>query len=212
MACICLCTNIVPWTCKFQFAHTHCLLWPLLLLVLTAPGLSCKRITQKSLSNQLSKGGKMKMRKCWPKSCSSSKKLKCFKLGRSHCIPVLMFLCMLGISNLTESQLYCLWFCSKSGQDTNHSYESFKVSYLNGLSLVLHKLFLSYKVWYSLKKILRKHTCLQKIPNQKTWFAQALSYIPNHNGNSTPSDLQDMSFLMPFQSLLFNHWASNHMY
>lgn len=107
---------------EFYFCQT------LLLLVLTAPGLSCKRITQKSLSNQLSTGGKMKMRKCCPKSCSSSKKWKCSKLERSHCNPILMLLCMPGISNSTESQLDCLWFCSKSGQDRNHSYESLKVS------------------------------------------------------------------------------------
>lgn len=121
--------------------------------------------------------------------------------------PKLCCLCVPGISNWTKSQLDCLWFSCKSRQDSKLSSESWRVSYQ--FHSLTNDSFASPQNQFFPTKCDTENgskktaICLWNISNKKSCFSQALSYGPDHAGLST--DLQDVSFLMSSQSLLFNH-------
>lgn len=122
-------------------------------------------------------------------------------------------LCMPGISNQTESQLDCLPFSNKSRQDMKLSSESVRVSYqFNSLpdapfGSPQNQFF---PTMYDTDKKGSKKKLAEDIKLEELVFSGCRLYTkPRWKQHST--DLQGMSVLIPFQFLLFNHWASNHM-
>lgn len=78
------------------------------------------------------------------------------------------------------------------------------------LPLALHKASSFLQSMIQIKKG-SKETLVEDIKLEELDFSGSQLYTkPSWKQHST--DLQDMSFLMPFQSLLFNHWASKHTY
>lgn len=150
--------------CKLRLAHTHLYQacfhhyfcsWPLHQAYLKQ--VACKNLfpMRRRSREDRNKG------ECCLKRCSAGKEWKHFELGRCHCM-----LSMPGISNWTESQLDCLWFSSKSRQDTKLSSESLRVSYLFNsppdAPFGSHKTSSFLQSMIQTKKVSKNHSCACK--------------------------------------------------
>lgn len=125
-------------------------------------------------------------------------------MERCHCIPsFVVCVCLASVIGLRAS-----WIAVSQGRTQSFllSHEGLATSFTAWQMIPLPH----HKTSSFLQSVIQTENgskktaiCLWNISNKKSCFSQALSHGPDHAGLST--DLQDVSFLMSSQSLLFNH-------